>query len=231
MLIHEDPSLEEAAISGAFCVIVPASVFVPETGECVITAYKSIWETCQDFETRFAGDPLSDDARKFLLAAVKDAAESIGYTPSPRDSQITCEYSLYAPNDSLRRYAAEAILVTDPAQIEGIGSRLLHTPDPSCIKNDEPVAVVVSDGEIIAVSATNDFSDSDAIEVYVETAKDYRGRGLGRAAVAALSLELLRRGDRVAYKCAEKNVASNKIAERLGFTREGRRLSIVCLNK
>ena len=71
------------------------------------------------------------------------------------------------------------------------------------------------------------FSD-DTYEIYVETAKAYRGRGFATAAVAALSEYLIGRGCVVGYKCGEDNEASAAVAEKLGMKLDGCRFDMVC---
>lgn len=228
MLIHEDPELEEAAMNGILPIIVPVSVFVPSTGALTVTAYEAVWNACTVFESRFADDPLSDSAKDYLISAVKGVVGDLGYAPDPRESRVTLEYSLDRVTESIKENAENAVLVTSPDQLCSYKCRLLHKPDPDDVSENTPLSVTICGDEIASAASINDFSDTDAAEINVETAPDHRGRGFGRAAVAALSLELIRRGERVSYKCAQSNTASGRIAENLGFTLDGRRLDIVC---
>ena len=60
-------------------------------------------------------------------------------------------------------------------------------------------------------------------EVYVEVEQAVRGRGWGRAVVAALAKELLGAGVQPLYSVAQGNRASIKLAEALGFVDNGNR--------
>ena len=83
----------------------------------------------------------------------------------------------------------------------------------------------------MALAGINDIADDDAVEIFVETAKEYRRKGYGTAVVATLVRHLTKLGYSVAYNCAESNRASSAIAEKLGMTLKGRRLSVVCYGK
>lgn len=54
-------------------------------------------------------------------------------------------------------------------------------------------------------------------EIYVQVAESVRRRGLGKSVVSSLCSEILARGRTPIYVTATDNVASQKLAERIGF--------------
>lgn len=228
MPIHEDPELEKAALSGAFGMIVPVSIVAPVNGSVIITAYDCVWDICTDFERECLSDPLSDDAVGHLLSQVSKIAHELGFALDRHASSVIREYAANAENDAIRRFSADAKTVRSANDIVGFKCNLLHKPEAYDISDDFPIAVAFCDDEIVSLAAINDYSDTDAVEIHVETARDFRHRGYGRAVVAALASDLIDSGNTVSYKCFEKNVPSVHLAESLGFSLECRRLDAVC---
>jgi rod shape-determining protein MreC len=89
----------------------------------------------------------------------------------------------------------------------------------------------VTDGKIVSAACTNspvfDDTEGDDIEIGVETAPGYEGRGCGRSNVAALSAALRARGCTALYECASKNIASMKLVQALGGREYARNYYIV----
>jgi predicted GNAT family acetyltransferase len=79
----------------------------------------------------------------------------------------------------------------------------------------DPAWVVVEDGAAVAICRSAR-ERSPGIEAGVVTAEEYRGRGYARRAVAAWAHELAERGHVPLYSTWWENVASRRIAERLG---------------
>lgn len=231
MLVHEDPVLEKAAMEGELCIAVPVSVYKPECGECVITAYENVWDICDAHEKKYGDDILSEESVKGLFAAVAPVAEGMGYSADVKESRIIREYR--ARGERLPSFDCDENVVTvgDTAEVEGLECLLLHDPEPDPDDEEDVCTVIIKDGRIVALAGINDIADDDSVEIFVETAKDFRGRGYGTAVTAALVNHLARIGYNTAFNCAESNKASSAIAEKLGMTLEGRRYSLVCYGK
>lgn len=84
----------------------------------------------------------------------------------------------------------------------------------------------VIDGRIVSAAAENplfgEADDGNVIDIGVETADVYKGNGYGASNTAALAEYLLDRGKKVSYIAGEGNIASIKIAEKVGFAVYGR---------
>jgi len=226
MLIHEDPEFEAAATSGDFDIIVPVSIFVPENGdEPVFTAYNVVWDICEQYEKDHPDDLLNADAIRKLCREVVPIVNDMGYSVDLKGSRLIHDYRISGVNEQIERYAAKAEIITSETEIDGLECPLLHAPRPD---EDDVCAVVIENGVVCACAAINDFSDDDSVEINVETAVNYRGRGFGTAATAALVRYLINSGETVAYNCAESNKASSGIAEKLGMTLLGKHFNIIC---
>ena len=88
---------------------------------------------------------------------------------------------------------------------------------------------VVENGIILSYAGMNDLHyDDGSVEISVETAPDKRRQGYGIACVAALTSHLLVKGKTVRYKCSLFNKPSSALAEKCGFSLEGKRYSYIC---
>ncbi len=232
MLIHEDKMLESAAMEGELCIAVPVSVFVPHSdGECRITAYENVWEICMEHEAEYGSDILGETSVKELFSKIAPVADGMGYEADEKESRVILEYRISSPNEDISGFSGNARIIHDTAEVEGLECHLLHSPCPDPEDECDVCAVVIRDNTVVSCAGVNDISDDDAVEIFVETAKDYRGCGYGKATVSALVRHLTNMNYTVAYNCAETNKASSAIAEKLGMTLVGKRLSVVCYAK
>ncbi len=91
------------------------------------------------------------------------------------------------------------------------------TPDP----NREGLLCfgTVLDGKIVSCAVENPHHPSDTvIDIAVETAQGYEGKGYGASNVASLAYYLLDSGVLVTYTAEESNIPSVRLAEKVGFT-------------
>ena len=83
--------------------------------------------------------------------------------------------------------------------------------------------VTVVDSQVVAIATVNEtLEETNCLEVTVETAVKYRGKGYALSNVAALTAYLIEKGATVAYCCRNNNTKSTKIARHVGFERVGR---------
>lgn len=68
------------------------------------------------------------------------------------------------------------------------------------------------------VTAASAFDRSGFVDPGVLTHPDYRGRGFGSAAIHALCQWAIREKRLIQYRCNRENQASQRVAQRLGFT-------------
>ena len=83
------------------------------------------------------------------------------------------------------------------------------------IRNRYAVAVVSSAGEPIAIAGA--FLSFGLSEIGIDVVEPFQGQGLGVAAVAALTREILDRGETPLYGCAARNIRSQRTAHAVGF--------------
>ena len=232
MLIHEDKLLEDAAMKGELCIAVPVSVYLPANDDaCVITAYGNVWKICMEHEAKYGCDILCESSVKELYSKISPIADEMGYEADEKESRVIEEYRISSVNEDILRHSAQAVIIHDPSDAEGFECHLLHPPCPDPEDECDVCAVVVRDGVIVSCAGVNDIADDDAVEIFVETAKDHRGLGYGKSTVSSLIRHLTNNGYAVAYNCAESNKRSSAIAEKLGMTLTGKRMSVVCYAK
>lgn len=226
MIIHEDPFFEEAAMNGDFDVIVPVSIFVPSNGdEPLFTAYNSVWDICEAYEADNRDDLMNPDALAKLCRDITPAIREMGYDVDLKGSRVILEYRINSTNESVEKYAQHAVIIRSYEEIRELECPLLHVPDP---EDGNVCSVVIENGVVCSSADINDYSDDDSVEINIETASAYRGKGYGTIATAGLIRHLLNDGNTVAYNCAEKNISSSAIAKKLGMTLQGKSFNIIC---
>ena len=77
------------------------------------------------------------------------------------------------------------------------------------------------DGRLACAASAYPWDETQLADVGVITLPEFRGRGLGRATVRAISAEALGRGYEPQYRCQLDNTASVALARASGFTRFG----------
>jgi RimJ/RimL family protein N-acetyltransferase len=114
-------------------------------------------------------------------------------------------------NRELVQDSSEVIL--DPREYEGLTS-----PSQEQIEAGYICFGTVVDGRLVSIASENPHDeDAKVIDVGVETAEEYRGKGYGGSNVAALVYYLLDTGMTVEYTVDNENEVSIRLAERVGF--------------
>lgn len=79
----------------------------------------------------------------------------------------------------------------------------------------------VLDGRIVSIATENPHhEEAKRIDIGVETASDFEGKGYGSSNVASLAYYLLDTGITVTYTVDDGNIPSIKLAEKVGFTKQ-----------
>ena len=78
------------------------------------------------------------------------------------------------------------------------------------------VAGAVVDGQVVGTAHTSAVTDRYA-DIGVETQEDWRGRGFGTAAASVVARRVQEQGRIPVWSCGEDNVASLRVARKLGF--------------
>ena len=75
---------------------------------------------------------------------------------------------------------------------------------------------LIEDGQMAACAFASGVSN-DYVDIGVETAEEYRGKGYGKIVSAAMVRETLRRGKTPVWDCDTRNEASMRLACSVGF--------------
>ncbi len=230
MLCFEEAELEEFVLSGESDVAVPIEIYRSSGGECRFTVYRAVESVARELILRFAAEPFSEISVSEFSKKLTPIVNDWGFKLDGRALGVTVEYSRSSADDILRSYiTGRCRVIHSRDELDGIRSVLLHKPDPDPEDEFDIAAVVIEDGCVVAEASVNDYSDEeDALEINVECAPRYRGLGYGSECAAALTAALIEKNIKVNYKCRAENMSSRRIAEKLGFTKEGERLSFVC---
>ena len=215
----------------AFClsegdIAVPVEICLPQNSSLAeITVYPAFVSVVEEWERTFGIDLFSEAAKAYLLAALDAPMRQYGFTPSPdihrciRELEMTDAEALN-PGVIL----PDTMLLCEENPFPALFNATTHKLDT----DDAPLAYHAADGQLVAYAACNDSIEGDGgIEIHVECAPGYRGRGYATSCAARLTSELLARGEAVLYRVWTENRASLRIAEKVGFTPTGTRQSYV----
>ncbi len=229
MILTENEKIEKSVVAGASCIAVPIEIFVPVSGEPIITAYSLCRKEAEAFCDRFEGRLLDEDALEYLENEFSIIAENIGYKRERNENELMLEFIFksdrHLPKNAnsvkAHRISSNAVL-SELCMASGCDIEIADD-------GNDVVYAVVENGRIAAYAGMNDvFYDDNSVEISVETAPDSRRKGYGLACVHGLVDELLNKGVCVRYKCSCDNLPSLALAKKCGFELEGQRFSFVC---
>lgn len=121
------------------------------------------------------------------------------------------------PHLQLSGVTVNRVLRLDPARITPEVNVLVTT---KAAPDGLPRAEVRRDKAVIAAAGVN-WRSPDFAEIYVSVQEEERMQGLGRAVANALVIALLKQRVTPLYMVPEDNVASYKLAEKVGFVDTG----------
>jgi len=207
----EDIELQEFILSEADTAI-PLEIFRPEGSTdaevlvypCCLPALASRLKRESDL---FLKENITD-----IQHVLTPLMEENGFVASPDGVPCICEYRLdsgAAINRSL--ILPETVMEYDDCPEEEAKVSAFH----------------IAEGRKAAAAALNDLCEDDSVEIHVECQPAYRKRGYASSCVAKLTEYYTGKGHSVRYLCRIQNKASMRIAEKVGFRLEGRRLSFV----
>lgn len=127
------------------------------------------------------------------------------------------------PNQNVRRLVLgdAEVLANAPVEVQGNGYK---TREAMLI--DGIVAGAFVDGNIVAIAHT--FAETNLhADIGVSTVEQWQGKGFATAAASLVVQEIQARGKIPVWSCGEDNIASLRIAQKLGFTEIGRRTYII----
>lgn len=200
--LHE----EEAAVpSGEIDIVIPLSITYGERLE--ISVYPMFRAVAHRFMEKFGEDErkiFSAEAISWALENLEDPLSELGFEIS-EDSEDYFITRKIRP--SIRPTEAVLIKSTD-------GLRNLTDYDIDAMTEYGCLLFgIIEDGRVLSVASTNAPIDdyTEIMEIGVETADGFGGRGYGRDSVLALTNELSARGITVHYEYASKNRASEAL--------------------
>ena len=126
-------------------------------------------------------------------------------------------------NEAVRLLTIEdtARLEKAPAEVQGNG----YKTHEAMLTNGIAAGAVV-DGNIVAIAHTYAETDLHA-DIGVSTVEQWREKGFATAAASLVAREVQAKGKVPAWSCGEDNIASLRVAQKLGFTEVGRRTYVI----
>ena len=127
------------------------------------------------------------------------------------------------PNEAVRFLTLEDVdrLARAPTEVQGNGYNT-H----AAMLTEGIAAGTVVDDDIVAIAHT--YAETDLhTDIGVSTLEAWREKGFSTAAASLVAQEIQARGKVPAWSCGEDNLASLRVAEKLGFTEIGRRTYVI----
>ncbi len=126
-------------------------------------------------------------------------------------------------NEVVRLLTPEDVtrLAKAPAEVQGNGYKTHEA-----MLTDGIAAGAVVDNNIVAIAHTYAETDLHA-DIGVSTIEAWREKGFSTAAASLVAQEIQARGRVPAWSCGEDNIASLRVAQKLGFTEVGRRTYVI----
>lgn len=206
---------EEFIRETAFDLAVPVHIELFE-GETKIFSYPALENVCKSLEEGYS-DLFSEEAIYFVRSGCSDFRNELGYAedkyPDNWGYNFICEdIELEKDNEAER------------IRRDGKYKNLTTFSIRECLAAERVIFAIVKEGQIVSVAVTAEAPQkcSDFVEIGVETAPAYRGKGYAVAAVRALCDFLVKKGHRVLYKCYHRNIASTATARKAGFSEVGK---------
>ena len=127
------------------------------------------------------------------------------------------------PNEAVRLLTLEDVerLAQAPTEVQGNGYKTHEV-----MVTEGIAAGAVIDGNIVAIAHTYAETDLHA-DIGVSTVEIWREKGFATAAASIVAEEIQAKGKVPAWSCGEDNIASLRVAQKLGFTEIGRRTYVI----
>ena len=221
MIIYTRPT-EEAE---EYRMIIPLSAVITN-GELCIHAYQeaadvAIWLDGLDV-SEFTDDLLSQ-----LDQRLRPIAEGMGYLPE--DGYVFQTGKIFKASDEGQ--IKRELIREDTVKYQRNDAHVYLTQTALDENSDAcTIYATVCENEVRGFANLNG-DDGQACDIGVESAEAFEGQGLAASNVAALTLDLLRKGREVLYVALADNPASVRGAEKVGFTRVGEEYNYVCFLK
>ena len=134
-----------------------------------------------------------------------------------------------APSAELLAHPNVRLLSTDDLPLLMAASPDLRGADPAHLLHKTAAAGAIVNNQLVAIAQNSALTEGFG-DIGVFTLPAWRGRGLAAAAAALVADWLLGNGRIPVWSCGAHNQASLRVAEKLGFVENGRRVYLI-LNK
>lgn len=221
-MIITDPGY---ALAGKFDPMLPLGLTLTTDGVRTVTTFDETRDAAEYLDSLPEDEIFTEKTKKHLIGLLGDRMSDFGY-----DTEVvfTTEYVLDNRLDVDR-----SVIRTDTEPLlpeHGYENLTECEPDP--LGEGLLCFGTVIDGKIVSAAAENPHSPDDTvIDIGVETADGHTGNGYGASNIASLAYYLLDPEMKVTYIVEDDNIASVRIAEKVGFAPGTRELRVVCRKK
>ncbi len=141
-------------------------------------------------------------------------------------------HTLTRPAVTHSRPEVRLLTVDDRTLFDGVPDDLKPgmRGDVEIVLREGFVAGAVVDDRIVSVAHTNGITERYA-EIGVFTHEDYRNRGYSTASASIVAAAVQGRGLTPVWSCGEDNLASLRVAAKVGFTEVSRRTYVIPFNR
>lgn len=216
LLVTEDESSD-------LDMIIPISVSViynnAENPELKVSVCKSCKSIGTEFIQKFEKNPLSNEAKNFILTRLTDILSERGFAPD-KDYIFTDtnEYILTNIIKIKEKLILPQTIILPKSDYKNYDNITSFEPDEIQFKNDYFPYFTISDrGKILSVAAVNGTPKNQTAEISIDTASSCRRKGFASAAVTKAAKYLLLHGFSVSYVTFSDNLPSVRLAEKCGF--------------
>lgn len=137
-------------------------------------------------------------------------------------------YLLTGPVKVYREDAVRRLTLTDLELLESTPLELRAGlwKNPRDLLTEGIIACALVSGQIVATALVTAYTDTYA-EIGVYTRQDHRGRGYATAAASLVAQAIQENGSIPMWATGSHNVASNRVAQKLGFVEVSRRTYVI----
>ncbi len=229
-IVFEDEEMESFVINGMSDIAVPIEVRVTAEPELIVTTYSEVTDEARAYCEKYSDEPFSDEAMAYLLKILEPTVRKWGYEPDRSMRGYICNYVADRTDDlNLSKILPQTCIVHTTDEFEKFENLTFRDCE---LDDDDPLdaaAVTVVGGKTVSFASVNDYyEETDAREINVETAPDFRHHGYAVSSVVCLARYLLEHGVRVKYNSRVSNTASASTAVNAGLRADGFTYSYVC---
>lgn len=209
-------------LAGKFEMILPLGLTLTADGARTVTTYDETRDAAEYLDGIPEGEIFTDATKQRIIELIGDRMADFGY-----DTEVvfSTEYIL----DNRLNVDRSVIRADTEPLLPEHGYENLTDCEPDPLGEGLLCFGTVIDGRIVSAAAENPHSPDDTvIDIGVETADDHTGNGYGASNVASLAYYLLDPEMKVTYTVEDDNIASVKIAQKVGFVPGTRELRAVC---